>query len=343
MDTSSHVIMGFGLAALAQLDPVVAGHSALSQAVMLGTVIGSNAPDFDFLYRIKGKNSYVRNHRGISHSLPALPLWSIAVSGGIYYFFPGISFSHLFFWTFLAVILHVFFDLFNVHGTQVLLPFSKKWMAFDSIPLVDPLILFVHVLGFSLLPFYEPGKTFLVIYMFIFLYLAVRALSQIAAKRTLSLHFRKALDIKLIPRISLFTWDVIIETKEDFLFGNFSGRNSLTIEHSFSKKIDFPELVTDSKSHPTVSAFLAGTHYAYPFVRSSKNGYLIFWKDLRFRVNKFFPALAILVVSSDFQIQNCFIGRVHSLKQYKQVIRQLKNTPALLEKRQHEKKVSVIP
>ncbi|MFP7473281.1 metal-dependent hydrolase [Niallia taxi] len=328
MDTSSHIIMGFGLAALAHIDPVIANQPALSQAVMFGTVIGSNAPDFDFIYRMKGKGSYIRNHRSLSHSLPALPLWSLAVSGIIYAFFPESSFLHLLLWTFLAVILHVLFDLFNVHGTQVLLPFSKKWIAFDSISLVDPTILFVHLLGFCLLPFYEMGKVFLIIYIFIILYLAVRTLSTVLIKRMLHLHFHHSIRIKLIPRISLFHWDVIIETKEDFLFGVYSN-GSLKVDHSLVKKIEYPKIVTDSKSHPLISDFLSSTQYAYPFVLKRKNGYLVYWKDLRFRTNKFFPILAILSVSSDHKIRDCFIGTLYSLKQYKQVIKQLKNTAIL--------------
>ncbi|MFP9128101.1 metal-dependent hydrolase [Niallia sp. BSM11] len=328
MDTSSHIFMGFGLAALAHIDPVIANQPALSQAVMFGTVIGSNAPDFDFIYRMKGKGSYIRNHRSLSHSLPALPLWSLAVSGIIYAFFPESSFLHLLLWTFLAVILHVLFDLFNVHGTQVLLPFSKKWIAFDSIPLVDPTILFVHLLGFCLLPFYEMGKVFLIIYIFIILYLAVRTLSTVLIKRTLHLHFHHSIRIKIIPRISLFHWDVIIETKEDFLLGVYSN-GSLKVDHSLVKKIEYPKIVTDSKSHPLISDFLSSTQYAYPFVLKRKNGYLVYWKDLRFRTNKFFPILAILSVSSDHKIRDCFIGTLYSLKQYKQVIKQLKNKAIL--------------
>lgn len=325
MDTSSHIIMGLGLAALAHINPVVANHSTLSQAVIFGTVIGSNAPDFDFVYRLRSKGSYIRNHRSWSHSILALPLWSLAVSGIIYAILPVSSFLHLFLWTFLAVILHVFFDLFNVHGTQVLLPFSKKWVAFDTLPLVDPTILFVHILGFSLLPFFEMGTIFSVIYLFIFLYLTVRALSTLAARRKLQNHFQNSIRIKLIPRISLFHWDVIIETNEDFLFGAYS-RGNLVVEHSLSKKIDYPELVSDSKSHPLISDFLSSTQYAYPLVHTRKNGYFIYWRDLRFRTKKFFPSLAIIAVSSDNQTRKGFIGTLHSLKQYKQVIKQLKNT-----------------
>ena len=80
MDTSTHVLMGLGLASLAQVDPIVSGNEALTQAVLIGTVIGSNAPDFDILYHLKGNNSYLKNHRSHSHSLPVLPIWAILIS-----------------------------------------------------------------------------------------------------------------------------------------------------------------------------------------------------------------------------------------------------------------------
>ncbi|MGG1679770.1 metal-dependent hydrolase [Neobacillus sp. NRS-1170] len=325
MDTFSHIVMGLGIGALAQIDPVVAENHLLTQAVVLGAVIGSNAPDFDILYRLKGKGSYFRNHRGLSHSLPALPLWGIMVSGLLYPFFGGPGFLHLFLWTFLAVILHVLFDLFNVHGTQILMPFSQKWIALDALPLMDPSILLLHILGFCLLLIYQSGITFLIIYVFILLYLALRTFSTSAAKKHLQEHFIRAVRIKLIPCIAPFKWNIIIETDADFLFGVYSD-NNLAIEHTLSKKIDFPVLVSDSTNNQSVSDFLSGTTFAYPFVVVKKNGYLVFWNDLRFRTKKFFPNLAIMFISSDFKSKNSYIGKINTLKQYKKVLRSLTNS-----------------
>lgn len=322
MDTFSHVMIGLGLGALAQIDPAIANHPDLSNAIIAGTIIGSNAPDFDFIFRFRGKGSYFRNHRGMSHSLPAIPIWSIVVSSIIYPFFQSSSFPHLYLWTLIAVLVHVFLDLFNVHGTQVLLPFSRKWIAFDSIPLVDPFLLILHVLGFSLLPFYQAGKTFLIIYILILLYLVIRSLSSFLIKRHIQNHFQNAVRLKLIPSMAMFKWDVIIETKEDLLFGVYF-KNRLFIDHTLSKKIDFPELVEESKNDPSVLDFLSSTHFAYPFVQERKKGFYVYWKDLRFRTNKFFPYLAIMFISSDFKRKNSYIGKIHSLKQYKKVLKDL--------------------
>lgn len=323
MDTLTHITMGAGLGALAYLDPAVSSNEVVAQAVMIGTVLGSNAPDFDFVYRLKSKGSYYRNHRGASHSLPALPLWGLAISGAILAFFPGVPFLHLFFWTFLAVLLHVFFDLFNMHGTQVMLPFSPKWLALDAIPLIDPFILIVHFFGFVIIPYFHPGVVFLSIYCAIFIYMGIRFISSHMAKKHLQSHFPHAERIKILPQTMMFKWEVIIESQTDFLFGTFSV-NSLFIEHSFSKKIAFPDLVLDSKKHPNISDFLSSTHYAFPFVEKKKQGYLVYWKDLRFRTKKFFPNSAIISFSSGKQQKGCYIGKMNSLQQYKKVIKGMK-------------------
>ncbi|MDQ0219205.1 metal-dependent hydrolase [Peribacillus cavernae] len=328
MDTTSHIIIGLGLGAFAQIDPVVA-ESSLSHAVIIGTVFGSNAPDFDCVFKLNGNGSYYRNHRGWSHSLPALPLWSFFVSGSIYTFFPGPSFFHLFFWTFLAVVIHVLLDLFNVYGTQVFRPFSAKWIAFDSIPLIDPYILMLHIVGFALLPVFEAGKIFSFVYLLMALYILIRTAYAWLIKKDLEDSFRNVIRIKLIPRAGIFKWDLLIETEDHFLFGVYSVRN-LIIELTLSKKVEHPELVRESRNAQPVSDFLASTNYAYPFVQQRKNGYFVYWKDLRFRTNKFFPYLVVMFISSDLKSKVSYIGWLHSLKQYKKVLRKLeKNSGSL--------------
>ncbi|WP_163102217.1 metal-dependent hydrolase [Peribacillus alkalitolerans] len=328
MDTSSHIIIGIGLGALAQIDPVVAG-TPLSQAVFFGTVIGSNAPDFDYALKVKGNSYYYCNHRGWSHSLPALPLWALAVSGIIYLFFLDSSFFHLFIWTFLAVALHVLLDLFNVYGTQAFLPFTSKWIAFDAIPLLDPYILAIHVIGFAIIPFYETGKAFAFIYILLFFYIFMRTTLMNKTKKYLKTYFPNAVHIKLIPKTGISTWNVLIETKDDFLFGIYSNQ-SLMIEYTISRKVNHPELVMFIKNDTDITNFLASTHYAHPFVTKRKNGYFIYWKDLRFRTNKFFPCFVVTYISSDLNHKASFTGRLRSLKQYRRILRELEKAPKSL-------------
>ena len=329
MDTSSHILIGFGLAALAQVDPVVSGSETLTQAVIIGSVIGSNAPDFDILYKLKGSSSYCKNHRSYSHSLPILPLWALLILVVLMPIFPNISYFHLFFWIFLAVVIHVGTDLLNVHGTQVLLPFSRAWISFGTIPLLDPFITIVHLAGFFCLLFFEPGNVFSLIYCLILIYILIRVFYRTWIYHQLKEHFLHATSITLIPKASILKWDVLIETKEDFLFGAYLN-NSLSIEHSIAKKTEFPDVLKNCPTHPTVSDFLSSTNYAFPFVEKRKDGYFVLWKDLRFRHKKFFPYFSIMFLSSDGrQIYSTFSGWCYSLKQLRKVIRKMKRSKTI--------------
>jgi inner membrane protein len=224
-----------------------------------------------------------------------------------------------------AVTLHVVLDLFNVNGTQALRPFSTKWLSLDFLPLIDPYIIMLHILGFSLLPFFDTGRIFTFIYIALFFYLLIRLIFTHFTKWKLTQYFQNALQVKIIPKTSPFHWNIIIETNQDFLFGSYS-KGELSIEHTFSKKVDYPGLVIDSSQNPEVEGFLRSTHYAYPFVQKRKSGYFIYWKDLRFRSKKFFPKLAIMFISLDHQNQVSYTGKLTSIKQYKKVIKRLETS-----------------
>jgi inner membrane protein len=322
MDTTSHIVIGLGLGALAQIDPVVAD-SSLSQAVLLGTVIGSNAPDADCIYKLKGKGSYFRNHRGWTHSLLALPLWGLAISGVIHPFFPDSSFLHLFLWTFLSVVVHVGLDLFNVYGTQAARPFSSAWFSFDSIPLVDSYILALHAIGFALIPFFESGIIFSFIYLFILFHLLFRTFYAGRIKEHLRLYYPEASRIKLIPNPDLLTWNFLIEIEEEFIFGIYTA-TTIKIEHKLQKRSDDQDIIEKSRKEPDIADFLASTQFAYPFVKKAKNGYFVMWKDLRFRMDKsYFPYHAIMYITSDHQFKSTYTDKIYSIKHYKKVLREL--------------------
>jgi len=87
--------MGIALGGLAAIDPVITDGSVTAQAVMLGTILGSQAPDIDTILKLKNNAVYIRNHRGITHSLPAVLLWPILISGFIFTLFPATNLLHL--------------------------------------------------------------------------------------------------------------------------------------------------------------------------------------------------------------------------------------------------------
>src|SRR6056297_1840026 len=125
--------MGFAIGGLATLDPVVAESAVTSQGVLIGAIIGSQIPDIDTVLKLRNNAVYIRNHRGITHSIPAVLIWPLLILAVLYPFYPEANLLHLWIWTFLAVFLHVFVDIFNAYGTQAIRPFSSKWVALGVI------------------------------------------------------------------------------------------------------------------------------------------------------------------------------------------------------------------
>ena len=153
MDSATHLVMGFAIGGLALADPIVADHTITFAAVLCGTVIGSQAPDADTILKLRNNAVYIRHHRGITHSIPAVLLWPVLILGVLSFIFPEANLLHLWLWTQLAVFLHVFVDIFNAYGTQALRPFSKKWIAFGIINTFDSFIFAIHCIGLTLWAF----------------------------------------------------------------------------------------------------------------------------------------------------------------------------------------------
>ncbi len=314
MDTATHFAMGFGLAALAHLDPVVASTPGLAEAVMLGTVIGSQAPDLDGFTRLCGSAAYIRHHRGASHSIPAVFVWTLSIFALIQTLSPQAHWLHLLAWTFLAVCLHVFVDLFNAYGTQGLSPISKKWIAFDVIFIFDPFIFGLHVLGFL---FWaagtRPGPLFLLIYLIIAGYYVIRYQ---AHKRAIE-QTRRTLGIPgeytLIPTFFWNQWTVIVKTPTHWYVGETHDGEVMILD-TFVRRPE-NELVALAKTNHKVQAFLSFTSYAHVEVKEHDFGYEVRWFDLRYRAKNLgrshYMFVAVVYLDKQKQIRDSFAGWIH--------------------------------
>lgn len=113
--------------------------------------------------------------------------WSVIIPAILYLFYPQADFLHLWLWTLLAVVLHVFVDIFNAYGTQAIRPFSKKWVALGLINTFDPFIFISHLAAIAI--WYaggSPGITFLSLYIILVGYYLVRLIMQLRIKRKLA-------------------------------------------------------------------------------------------------------------------------------------------------------------
>lgn len=312
MDTGTHFVVGLGLAGLAYIDPVVAESSQMAMAVLIGTVAGSQAPDADGLLRLKGNGPYIRNHRGLTHSLPALLVWTFVITAVINLIFPSADTLHLAGWIFLAVSLHVFSDLFNTYGTQAFRPFTERWISWNIIHIFDPIIFMSHVIAILLwaVGAVAPEKIFPVLYGLLVVYYIWRT-------RT---HFRLMKQLPewdstrgqgdryiLIPTVHLTQWNVV-KVKQDgsYGIGELKGRTLLWIDEV--RGATSHPAIEASKQHPDIAAFLYFSSYACPELRSHPWGYEIRWVDVRYRHRKQYPFLGVLLMDKEFEPLDSYVG-----------------------------------
>ncbi|MFZ5631266.1 MAG: metal-dependent hydrolase [Bacillota bacterium] len=113
------------------------------------SLVASEIPDIDILYRFKGQTDYLLNHRGFSHSLPGLLLLAAAVTLIACRLWPGADRKRIFLLASLCLGLHVTFDLFTSWGTRLFFPFSKRWLYLDFVPIVDLVIIIIAVISLA--------------------------------------------------------------------------------------------------------------------------------------------------------------------------------------------------
>lgn len=311
MDTGTHLVMGLGLAGLAHVDPVVSGDPAVAAAVLAGTVLGQQAPDFDTVTKLRGNAAYIRNHRGISHSIPAVLLWTAGITLALHFLFGGLPLLHVGGWVFLAVALHVFSDMFNAYGTQALRPFSKKWVSWNIISIFDPVIFITHGIAICLwaLGLAAPAVIFPILYAFIVLYYAGRTVQRaVLLKRIEKIGGSSAGGgkITLIPTVSPLKYHVIQNRGDDsFLLGELHGTK---LRWTDKVRCNNHAAAERSKEHADIRTFLSFTSFACAEVRHHSWGYEVRWMDVRYRHRRNYPFVAVLLMDRSFEPLDSFIG-----------------------------------
>ncbi|MFC4319880.1 metal-dependent hydrolase [Litchfieldia salsa] len=313
MDTGTHVVMGLALGGIATLDPIVATDPITAQSIVVATLVGSQAPDLDTILKLRNNAKYIRNHRGITHSIPAVLLWPILISASIYFFVPEINLLHLWIWTFIAVILHVFVDIFNAYGTQALRPFSNKWIALGVINTFDPFIFFMHIVGIIIWSYgAHPGYTFVLIYSILVVYYLLR----FHARRKVSNHILEkipdAKEIIISPTFRFHHWHIAVTTDQYFYVAR-SKDHEIIIQDKFEKcPIPNTPVIEAAQKDENISAFLSFSPVYRWEVDEFADHYEVRFIDLRYRSKGYYPFVAIVQLDQDLNIISSYTGWIFS-------------------------------
>jgi inner membrane protein len=121
----------------------------------LTVILAANAPDIDLVARLKDSATYLKYHRGITHSFLGITVLAFLISGLMYWIGkrvrakPDLPLDGR--WLVLAAFLgtasHLLLDFTNSYGVRPFLPFSGRWYAGDLMFIFDPLLLVLLALG----------------------------------------------------------------------------------------------------------------------------------------------------------------------------------------------------
>lgn len=313
MDTGTHIVMGIALGGLATLDPVVGIDNPTAHAVMLGTILGSQAPDLDTILKLSNNARYIRNHRGITHSIPAIFIWSVLITGMITIFFPESNLLHLWLWTLFAIVLHVFVDIFNAYGTQALRPFSKKWVALGMINTFDPFIFIAHIIGIIIwLVGAPPGYTFLGVYAVLIVYYIVRFFMQ----RQIIHQLHELLDdieqITISPTMKFRQWHIAITTKDRFHVARAVEGTIHFLDEFERVPVPQTDVMKAAEKDKNISAFLSFSPVYRWEVEEFSDHYEVRFIDLRYRSKNYYPFVAIVQLDTNLNIVSSYTGWIFS-------------------------------
>jgi inner membrane protein len=127
MDNLTHSLTGLALAR--------AGLDRLTPRASLVLLVAVNVPDIDVVTSLWGAHVYLDHHRGITHSLLALPIvaalpvivtWRLTLGAYLA--------------SFIGVLSHLLMDWTNIYGIRLLTPVSERWFRLDIISVIDPWI-----------------------------------------------------------------------------------------------------------------------------------------------------------------------------------------------------------
>ncbi|WP_240375783.1 metal-dependent hydrolase [Bacillus piscicola] len=313
MDTATHVVMGIGLGGLAMLDPVVSESPAAMQTVMAAVIVGSQAPDFDTILKLKNNAVYIRYHRGPTHSIPAVLIWPLVVASGIYFFSPNISFLHLWLWTFLAVFIHVFVDIFNAYGTQALSPFTKRWIAFGVINIFDPLIFLAHLLAILAWRYgAPPGQTFLFLYTCLLFYYIWRCRARNRVVRNAARLHPGATHVFISPTYNWDKWHVVIRTPKQLHVTESRNEKIRYFESYPFEPIPGDRIIQAAKKDRNLAAFLSFSPTYRWLIHERDSGYEVKFIDLRYRSKGYYPFVAVVRLDQSLSITTSYTGWIYS-------------------------------
>ncbi len=294
MDPITHGLIGLALAKFTGND------ISISDAATVSIVIGSIFPDVDIVFQKWGDYVYLKNHRGLTHSILGITISAAFLAVLLSFFFKGTGINELFVWSFFGGLSHSAFDLLNSYGAKLLWPFCNKKFSLGILNSFDPL--FFLTLTSCIIS--KPAYKTLALIVFIS-YIFLRILMKWFVSNELHKNYTTECGkVSLLPSLtSLFRWHFVLEEPDRNVVGekNILKRN-IKIFKVFDKMEDE---VLKKVSFSYVGRFFSEFTPVFHVMRESiddVNRYV--FVDMRYYMRNSFLHHAVLEIDKNDNIVN---------------------------------------
>jgi inner membrane protein len=150
MDNITHTLTAVALSQ--------AGFNRKTRYATLTLIVAANLPDVDMISRVGGTVTYLKYHRGITHSILGVTVLALLLAWVVYTLGrrarpkpgPALNGRWLLLAAWVGTASHLLMDFTNSYGVRPFLPFSARWYAADIMFVFDPLLLGLLVIGLGL-------------------------------------------------------------------------------------------------------------------------------------------------------------------------------------------------
>lgn len=301
MDNLTHTLTGLALSH--------AGLNRKTRFATLALVIGSSLPDVDLITRLGGSATYLKYHRGITHSILGATILGVLLAATIYAVAgkspppkkgPPLNLRWLVTVSVIATLGHALMDFTNSYGIRPFMPFSGRWYGWDIMFIIDPLLLSILIAGFALpalfrliseevgaaRPDFRPGCVLALCGLAL-----LWGLRDLAHRRVLSQldshTYRDENPVALgaFPAPgNPFVWTGVVETDDSFhvLETNALDRDMDADRARVFYKPPLTAALEAAEKTRTAVIFLNFARFPWASVESSEQGYDVTLRDLRF-------------------------------------------------------------
>lgn len=311
MDPVTHAVAGLAIAwttpALLNIPP----ESVEAKTIFWACLLGSQAPDADFILRLTGSVNYLKFHRVITHGFLSLPILALIIALFLAAFFSIKIFWLAFFSAILALLSHIFLDLLTPYGTLVYWPFKHRAYAWDLLMIIDPVLIGIPLLAKTLaLLGIVTGKLAASVALGIVVgYLLIRFIIHTKIVSCLARLYYPSEKIAVLPNyLGMLKWKFVIKKENSYLLGNiiYPTCKIAEINHERST-MGVPEnLLVKAASSTTAKVFLQFAKFPLLRYRHLDGGHLFQWTDLRYRFKgyEFFRANVFILNSGEIIHEN---------------------------------------